>query len=113
MIRESKIWGERWCLHQDSTHTTNILKLKADFRCSWHSHKTKWNLFAVISGSVGIKTIDGETILGPGESFTVAPGEMHEFRVHEDSVMVEEMYVEYDDDDIDRENVGGKMEDAR
>jgi mannose-6-phosphate isomerase-like protein (cupin superfamily) len=108
--RENKVWGERWLIRQDSTHTTNLLMLRSGNRCSWHSHKTKWNLFVVIEGSVGIVTVDGETRLGPGEEFTVAPGEMHEFRVHEDGMMIEEMYVEYDDTDIDRETVGGPME---
>lgn len=109
MIRESKVWGERWVIHQDSTHTTNLLRLKQGFRCSWHKHQTKWNLFVVIAGRVGIKTVDGETVLGPGEEFTVAPGEMHEFRVHEDGIMIEEMYVTYDDNDIERQHVGGKL----
>ena len=110
MIREKKVWGERWLVRQDSTHTTNLLILKRNTRCSWHSHKTKWNLFVVIEGLVEIVTIDGETLLSPGEEFTVSPGEMHEFRVLEDGMMIEEMYVEYDDNDIDREKPGGIME---
>lgn len=109
MKREKKVWGERWMIREDSTHTTNILKLNSGFRCSWHKHRAKWNLFAVVSGSVGIRTIDGETVLGPGESFTVGPGEMHEFRVYQSGIMVEEMYVQYDDEDIDRDNVGGMI----
>jgi mannose-6-phosphate isomerase-like protein (cupin superfamily) len=108
MKRETKVWGERWLIREDSTHTTNILKLKAGFRCSWHKHATKWNLFVVITGVVKIKTADGETTLGPGEEFSVAPGLKHEFIVIEDGVMVEEMYVEYDDADIIRDDAGGK-----
>lgn len=109
MKRENKIWGERWLIRADSTHSTNLLMLKLGFRCSWHSHQTKWNLFVVLKGRVGIKTVDGETVLGPGEEFTVAPGEMHEFRVYENSMMIEEMYVEYDDEDIDREVKGSSL----
>lgn len=112
MIRESKVWGERWVIHEDSTHTTNLLLLKKGYRCSWHKHRTKWNLFVVVQGRVGIVTVDGETVLGPGEEFTVAPGEMHEFRIHEDGVMIEEMFVIYDDNDIERNNVGGKLNGA-
>jgi len=84
--------------------------LKKGYRCSWHSHQTKWNLFVVIEGSVGIVTADGETVLGPGEEFTVGPGEFHEFRIYKDGSMIEEMYVEYDDDDIDRTKLGGELD---
>lgn len=104
-----KVWGERWLLHVDSTHTTNVLHLLAYTRCSWHYHRTKYNLFTVISGVVGIATDKGEILLRAGEEALVSPGEMHEFRVYEDSVMVEIMYVEYDDDDIERTNIGGKL----
>lgn len=107
MKRESKVWGERWVIYEDSTHTTNLLRLKKGFRCSWHKHQAKWNLFVVIQGRIGIKTVDGEIILGPGEEFTVAPSEWHEFRVYEDGMMIEEMYVAYDDNDIQRETIGG------
>ena len=105
----SKVWGQRWLIHQDSTHTTNALMLEAGHRCSWHSHRTKWNLFVVLSGLVGVVTTKGEVLLREGEEACVPPGEMHEFRVYEDGVMIEIMYVEYDDDDIERESLGGRL----
>lgn len=105
----SKTWGSRWLIHQDSTHTTNVLMLKAGRRCSWHSHQTKWNLFVVLSGLVGIVTFKGEVLLHAGEEMRVPPGEMHEFRVYKDGAMVEIMYVEYDDDDIERESLGSLL----
>jgi len=115
MRREPKIWGERWMVREDSTHTTNILTLKAGYRCSWHRHTCKYNLFAVISGVV---EIDAErngcrttTELYEGQALTVEPGVWHEFRVIEDGLMLEEMYVEYDDTDIDRMKIGGPMDD--
>lgn len=107
MIRENKVWGERWVIRRDSIHETAILLLQKDTRCSWHKHKTKWNLFVVLKGKVGIVTEDGEAILTHGEEFMVAPGTMHEFRVYEHGVMIEEMFVEYDPGDIERENEGG------
>jgi len=113
MMRESKVWGERWLIRQDSTHATSFLKLKAGYECSWHSHREKYNLFVIVSGKIGIVTeqFDGnsEVILGPGECFTTKPGEKHKFIVHEDSQMIEEMYVEYREDDIQREIQGGKL----
>jgi len=118
---EEKVWGERWLIREDSVHTTNILKLKAGYRCSWHRHQEKYNLFAVITGKVGIahrepgETPSGqfivtERILEPGDMLIIAPGYWHEFRVYEDGIMVEEMYVEYDDGDIEREKLGGPID---
>ena len=113
MMRESKVWGERWLVRKDSTHATSFLKLKAGYECSFHSHREKYNLFVVIQGRVGVVTeqFDGnsEVVLGPGECFTTKPGEKHKFVVREDSEMIEEMYVEYREDDIQRENEGGKL----
>jgi mannose-6-phosphate isomerase-like protein (cupin superfamily) len=108
--REKKLWGERWLLRIDSTHATSYLILKAMTRCSWHVHAAKYNLFVVLSGKVGIKTEDGETILGPGEEFTIAPGVFHEFRVYENSEMIEEMYVAYEESDITRKDIGGSLD---
>jgi len=82
--------------------------------CSWHRHREKYNVFALVDGKVGIVTeeISGrkETILRGGQSFIVKPGQWHKFRAYEDSIMVEEMYVEYDEGDIERQTVGGKFE---
>lgn len=105
-----KIWGERWLVHEDSTHTTNILILKAGYRCSWHHHKTKWNLFLVLEGLVGIKTKQGIVTLHEGQQFEVAPGTMHEFQVYESGSMLEIMFVKYDDDDIEREILGSVLD---
>jgi len=109
MERIHKVWGERWLIRQDSTHATSYLKLKKKTRCSWHCHKAKSNVFVVLSGKVGIKTEYGETILGPGQEFTVRPSEWHEFKVYEDSEMIEEMYVEYDESDIERKELGSRL----
>jgi quercetin dioxygenase-like cupin family protein len=109
MERIHKVWGERWLVRKDSTHATSYLKLQAGTRCSWHCHQAKYNLFVVLQGRVGIETEYGEIILTPGQEFTTKPGEWHEFRVYEDSEMIEEMYVEYDEGDIQRETVGGSF----
>jgi len=63
----------------------------------------------VLSGKVGIHTDDGETILEAGQELTVLPDVWHEFRVYEDSTMIEEMFVEYDESDIERKDVGGNL----
>jgi quercetin dioxygenase-like cupin family protein len=97
-------------VRQDSTHANSYLKLKAGTRCSWHTHQAKYNLFVVLEGRVGIRTEHGEIVLTAGQEFTTKPGEWHEFRVYEDSQMIEEMYVVYDEGDIMRETLGGALE---
>lgn len=109
MERIHKVWGERWLIRQDSTHATSYLKLKAKTRCSWHCHSAKSNLFVLLSGKVGIKTGHGEILLLPGQEFTVYPGEWHEFKVYENSEMIEEMYVRYDESDIERKKLGSRL----
>jgi len=114
MKRECKVWGERWLIRQDSTHATSILQLKEGYECSWHSHREKYNLFVVVSGHVDIITeqFDGPALvsLTSGECFTVKPGLKHKFQVIQAGLMVEEMYVLYNEDDIQRENLGGRIE---
>jgi len=114
MERESKVWGQRWLIRKDSTHATSFLKLDEGYRCSWHCHQEKYNLFFVVWGKIGIliEGIDGrrkETILTEGQFLTVAPRQWHEFRVYEHSGVIEEMYVEYSENDIERETKGGKL----
>lgn len=116
MQRMSKIWGERWLIRKDSTHASSVLFLNPGMECSWHRHQAKHNLFVVLEGKVGVVTGDEErgttteTILTPGQSFTTVPGEWHKFRVYEKSVMVEEMYVQYEEGDIERRSVGGEFD---
>ena len=112
MKRESKVWGERWLIRQDSTHAVSFLKLNEGYECSWHKHQSKYNLFVVLSGRIGIMTeqFDGKRLVGllPGNCFTTKPGEYHKFVAFEDSEIIEEMYVEYCESDIQRSNTGGK-----
>jgi len=113
MNREIKIWGERWLIRQDSTHVVSFLKVKEGFRCSWHSHKEKYNLFVVLEGALKIVVEEmgekRETILQSGECLTIKPGQWHEFQGIKYSEVIEEMYVEYKESDIKRQNEGGKV----
>jgi mannose-6-phosphate isomerase-like protein (cupin superfamily) len=89
-----------------------ILFLRPNQRCSWHSHKQVWNQFTCISGIVGIKTDKGYTTkLYPKQTFTVEPGVQHEFQTYKQSAVIEEVaFVAYDEHDIDRETLGGPLE---
>jgi len=89
-----------------------ILFLRPNQRCSWHSHKQVWNQFTCISGCLGIKTDKGYvTKLYPKQTFTVEPGVMHEFQTYGHKTIIEEIaYVIYNEHDIDRETIGGPLQ---
>jgi len=111
MDRQNKVWGERWLLRKDSTHAVSFLKLHPDCRCSWHCHTTKFNLFVILWGKVKITTeelggVVRDVVLTEGQCFTTRPGQFHSFYSVEASGMLEEMYVEYDEGDIDRVRLG-------
>ena len=107
-------WGIRTRTFQTNDTLITILRLVPRKRCSWHKHLTAYNQFYVIEGSLGIKTDIGPenksqiTILSPGQSFTVAPGVMHQFMTYGLPTIVEEIaYVKYDEGDIHRKQLGG------
>lgn len=111
--REVKIWGERWLIRDDSTHAISYLKLDEGYRCSWHKHDTKYNLFVVLTGAIKIIIEElgkkKHIILTSGQELTIKPGQWHEFQALENSQVIEEMYVEYFEADIIRENKGSKL----
>lgn len=114
MDRELKIWGERWILRKDSTHEVSYLQVRKGYRCSWHRHQSKYNLFVILKGTLKVEVEElGERrtiVLNKGESFTTKPGQWHEFSApFEDAYVIEEMYVEYDNSDIERKELGGKL----
>lgn len=114
MDRELKIWGERWILRRDSTHEISYLNVRQSYRCSWHRHQQKYNLFVVLEGIVRIIVEElgeiREITLQEGESFTTKPGQWHEFvGLGVENKMIEEMYVKYDESDIERKILGGKV----
>lgn len=107
-------WGIRTRTFSTNDVLVTILRLVPNKRCSWHSHKTAYNLFYVIKGKLGIETDIGPegqrqiTVLSPGQSFTVGPGVTHQFMTYELPTVIEEIaYVKYDEGDIDRKQLGG------
>lgn len=112
MERTRKSWGIKNQIFRNDLNEISLLELEPNQRCSWHDHQTKFNRFYVISGVLYIKLEDGTTEVKPGQIFTTVPGEMHEFQTHElPALVIEVMYVKYDDADIRRESIGGKLED--
>lgn len=73
----------------------------------------KYNLFVVLRGQLQLLIEElGEKALvslKPGESFIIKPGQWHEFRGVTETEAIEEMYVEYDEGDIERKIIGGEI----
>ena len=107
-------WGERTRVFRNDTCLVTYLDLLPGKRCSWHSHKTAFNLFFVVEGKLGVKTgREHTTILKPGQTpFVTQPGLEHEFITYnEPTKVIEVAYVQYDENDIDRVTLGGDIED--
>ena len=104
-------WGERLCTFSWDGGIVTLLFLKPHQRCSWHSHVATWNRFVCVSGRVAIKTDKGQTtVLAPKQMFEVEPGIKHEFQTYAKSAIVEEIaYVKYNENDIQRETIGGSL----
>jgi D-lyxose ketol-isomerase len=107
-------WGERLRTFAWDGGICTILFLRPNQRCSWHDHTSTWNQFTCIQGCIGIKTDKGYvTKLYPKQTFTVEPRVKHEFQTYDEGAVVEEIaYVRYHEQDINREALGGPLENA-
>jgi len=111
MERTYKTWGEKHNFFQNDLCEVSYLELQPQQRCSWHKHQEKYNLFFVVAGTLYIKTEWGVAEVKQGGIFTTRPNEYHEFQTHEQPCsVVEVMYVKYNPEDIEREVIGGPLE---
>lgn len=111
MERSHKSWGEKITVFKNDLCEVSILHLNGGQRCSWHRHRAKWNQFYVISGTIDIKTEIGYARVDTGQVFTTNPLQWHEFRTPYGNAIVQEiMYVFYESEDIEREEVGGSID---
>lgn len=112
-----KIWGTTERQIVTPVFEKHLLRIKAKHRCSLHKHHRKWNSFTVIAGTLFIDTVMENrtvdtTVLGPGDSTTVAPGRFHRFRTGEEPcVATEEYYPDVLSEDIQRMDQGGPVDD--
>ena len=110
MERTHKTWGQKWNVFQNDLCEVSILYLQPNRRCSWHKHREKYNQFFVIEGQINIKHEYGIAHVGKGQIFTTRPGEMHEFQTLDTPAVVQEiMFVQYCPEDIQREELGGEI----
>ena len=101
-----KIWGINAEIYQNDLCSVNVLHVKKGGNCSRHYHKSKYNIFYVISGKLEIQTELGNSVLVEDQNFMISPGTKHLFRALEDTTAIEIMFVKYDHQDINREKVG-------
>lgn len=111
---QGKVWGKTQNLFNKNNVEIHRIKTKQGGFCSKHRHKHKYNMFYVESGKIEIEVwknnynLIDKTIISEGELTTVLPMEYHRFRSLEDSIVYEIYWVELCENDIDREDVGGK-----
>jgi quercetin dioxygenase-like cupin family protein len=111
MERTVKTWGEKWNIFQNDLCEVSYLCLNKNQRCSWHTHKTKFNLFFVVSGELCVKLENDIAVVEKYQFFTTRPGEWHEFQTHENlTKIIEIMFVKYDAEDIERLKLGGPLD---
>jgi quercetin dioxygenase-like cupin family protein len=110
MERTVKTWGQKWNLFLNDLCEVSYLCLKPNQRCSWHTHQTKFNLFFVVAGELCIKMEGEVATIEKYQFFTTRPGEWHEFQTHDQQTkVIEIMFVQYDSKDIQREKIGGPL----
>ncbi len=116
-MKQGKVWGTTQEAMNNGRVSAHLLRVEAGGYCSEHRHAEKTNLFLVISGSLEILVWpagadEGQkpdmTILGPGETTVIRPGDWHRFRALEDAVAIEIYEGNLAGEDITRRTPGGR-----
>jgi len=112
--RSGKCWGKTQLVFAHNSVEVHMIEARPGYRCSRHSHSTKWNRFVVLSGRLVVRIFHegevDETIVGPWQVTDVPPGVLHEFQALEPTIAAECYWVELDAQDIVREEPGGAVE---
>jgi mannose-6-phosphate isomerase-like protein (cupin superfamily) len=110
--KQGKVWGETSCLFFKNNIEIHRLESKAGSCCSKHKHEHKFNMFYVESGHLTVDVWKNDydlvdrTMLNPGDSMIVKPGEYHQFISESDCVVYEIYWTELNQGDIVRESCG-------
>jgi len=114
MNKQGKIWGYTQELLTQNNVSIHRININKDSCCSKHYHQHKHNIFYVESGKILVQEwkreydLLDETVLEAGQMCSVPPMNYHKFVGLEDSVVYEIYYVDLNNDDIIREDVGRK-----
>lgn len=121
VLQHEKVWGTTTCLHASQTFSRHMLWLRPLTYCSVHYHAHRSNWFCVIEGRVQIARFMGwqeEAVeLTAGGVAEIPSRVPHQFRVVEQSIMLEEYLPDpvggaVDQDDIVRLCEGGTVKAA-
>lgn len=110
-----KVWGKTQELFFKNNVEIHRIEINKGSFCSKHKHNHKFNAFFIEKGKIKVKIwkndydLIDETIISTGQMTTVKPGEYHLFESLEDTIAYEIYWIELERNDIDRENVGGKI----
>lgn len=109
---EKRTWGEKDVLHLSDLAQLDFLLIYEGGYCSKHIHYHKYNLFHLICGKLEItlftKSGEKKYILHENKrTMLIRPGVYHQFKALEKTECLEYSYVQYSEDDINRENEGG------
>lgn len=108
-----KIWGTTTPLVVTPLFEMHRLDIKPWHRCSYHEHKFKHNAFFIISGVLFIDESPHRPShrLAAGNTLTIQPGTLHQFRTDGDACAALEMYYcEPLSEDIHRRTEGGPID---
>ena len=97
-------WGFAEYLYMSSDVTVKNLHFKKGAYTSYHYHRRRMELLHVVSGVFKIYTLDQmketlrESVVVPGNTVAIYPGEAHQIVAVEDGILTEtsEEYSEYD-----------------
>jgi mannose-6-phosphate isomerase-like protein (cupin superfamily) len=114
----AKPWGMSHTVRQTDDVEVSAIVVAGGGYCSRHYHRSKWNLFHVLSGELEVVLYSPAgvpqsfTTVHGGEEMLVAPGVQHRFRAYEPCCAVEVYWPEsgkaLEHDDIVRFDEGGR-----
>ena len=103
-----KPWGEELLIAHTSHYTGKVLRMVAGHQGGLQYHREKDETFYLFSGSAIVRFDDGgtlhETVMSPGMSFHIPPGEVHQVEALTDCVFFETSTPHFED----RVNVGAR-----
>lgn len=111
---QGKVWGETTAIINGSTMSVHFIRVLAGGFCSRHSHRSRANLFFVISGELLVRVertagVIDETRLRAGDTTVVMPGLVHQFEAVNDVEAIEVYFIQpIDEEDIVRLSSGGR-----
>jgi mannose-6-phosphate isomerase-like protein (cupin superfamily) len=116
MNTQGKVWGLTQHIFGHNSVSIHRIEIEPGGRCSKHTHQHKWNAFWMESGELEIEVwknsydLIDRTTIRTGQMTKVPPGEYHRFvnNSGQKCVVYEIYWTELEEDDIQREDVGGK-----